>query len=98
MGIDDVVYRACSDARNIEHTSQKVDREAVATLVLPQMWTVHVRFPLNIRKPPVILLLVLNIYLFARLICVSYTYFSAVIDDIATSLQYEQVPRRASQA
>ena len=35
---------------------QKVDREAVATLVLPQPWTVHVSFSLNIRKLPLILL------------------------------------------
>ena len=35
---------------------RKVDREVVATLVLPQPWTVHVGFPLNIRKLPLILL------------------------------------------
>ena len=100
MGIDDVVSRACCDARNIEHTGQKVDREAMVTLVLPQLWTVHVSFSLNIRRLPLILssCVVLNIDLFTRLMCVSYTYFSAVINAIVTSLQYEQHPRRASRA
>ena len=36
MGIDDVVSRTCSDARNIEHTGQKVDREAVAARFLTE--------------------------------------------------------------
>ena len=54
MEIDDVVSRACCDARNIEHTGQKLDGVAVATLVLPQLWTVHVSFSPNIRSLPLI--------------------------------------------
>ena len=42
-----------------ESMGQKVDREAVSTLVLPQLWTMsmgHVSFSMNIRKLPLILL------------------------------------------
>ena len=45
--------RACCYARNIERMGQKVDREAVATFVLPRLWKmsmVHVNFSLNIRR------------------------------------------------
>lgn len=85
-----------------EAMGQKVDREAVATLVLPQLWTMTMgpcQFSSHIVRIPLTSCAVLNVDQFARFMrFVSYIQFCTVNNDIVTFPQRDQDPWGANRA
>ena len=85
-----------------ESMGQKVDREAVATLVLPQLWTMSMgprQFPTIYSKAstyPLRSTKCRSVYTLHE-VCL-FPYLSAVTNDVMTYLQRDQNPWRAGRA